>query len=418
MTRGGGPVTATTWDLLVVNAAVATMDTARPGPYGLVSDAAVGVTDGRVGWVGPMAELPAGAGATGTVDAAGALVTPGLVDCHTHLVFGGDRVAEFEARLSGAGYEELARRGGGIASTVAATRAAGEDDLVRAATRRAEQLLGDGVTTVEIKSGYGLDLETEGRMLAAARRVGDELPLRIRTTFLGAHTVPEEYRGRPDAYVDLVCNDMLPAVAAAGLADAVDAFCERIAFSAEQVRRVFDAARRHGLPVKLHADQLSDGGGAALAASFGALSADHLEHTSPIGVRALAGAGTIAVLLPGATHTLGERARPPVAALRAAGVPIAVSTDANPGTSPLLSLRIAANLACTLLGLTPAEAFAGITCNAARALGLAGTVGVVAPGEAADLVIWDAGQPAELVYWIGGQLASTLIVAGRVVNTG
>jgi imidazolonepropionase len=409
-------VAVSTWDLLVVDAAVATMDPARPGPYGLVDDAAVGVTDGRVGWVGPMAELPPGSGATRTVDAAGALVTPGLVDCHTHLVFAGDRVGEFEARLSGAGYEELARRGGGIASTVAATRAAGERDLVQAATRRAAQLLGDGVTTVEIKSGYGLDLETEGRMLAAARRVGDELPLRIRTTFLGAHTVPDEYRGRPDAYVDLVCNDVLPAVAAAGLADAVDAFCERIAFSPQQVRRVFDAARWHGLPVKLHADQLSDGGGAALAASFGALSADHLEHTSPAGVRALADAGTVAVLLPGATHTLGERARPPVAALRAAGVPIAVSTDANPGTSPLLSLRIAANLACTLVGLTPAEALAGITRNAARALGLAGTAGVVTPGEAADLVVWDAGQPAELVYWIGGRLASTVIAAGEVVH--
>jgi imidazolonepropionase len=409
-------VAVSTWDLLVVDAAVATMDPARPGPYGLVDDAAVGVTDGRVGWVGPMAELPPGSGATRTVDAAGALVTPGLVDCHTHLVFAGDRVGEFEARLSGAGYEELARRGGGIASTVAATRAAGERDLVQAATRRAAQLLGDGVTTVEIKSGYGLDLETEGRMLAAARRVGDELTLRIRTTFLGAHTVPDEYRGRPDAYVDLVCNDVLPAVAAAGLADAVDAFCERIAFSPQQVRRVFDAARGHGLPVKLHADQLSDGGGAALAASFGALSADHLEHTSPAGVRALADAGTVAVLLPGATHTLGERARPPVAALRAAGVPIAVSTDANPGTSPLLSLRIAANLACTLLGLTPAEALAGITRNAARALGLAGTAGVVTPGEAADLVVWDAGQPAELVYWIGGRLASTVIAAGEVVH--
>jgi imidazolonepropionase len=410
-------VTTTTWDLLVVNAAVATMDPARPGPYGLVSDAAVGVTDARIAWVGPMAEAPRGAGAARIVDAAGALVTPGLVDCHTHLVFGGDRVAEFEARLSGASYEELARRGGGIASTVAATRAAGEDDLLRAATRRAEQLLGDGVTTVEIKSGYGLDLETEVRMLAAARRVGDELPLRICTTFLGAHTVPGEYRGRPDAYVDLVCNDMLPAVAGAGLADAVDAFCERIAFSVEQVRRVFDAARRHGLPVKLHADQLSDGGGAALAASFGAQSADHLEHTSPAGVRALADAGTVAVLLPGATHTLGERARPPVAALRAAGVPIAVSTDANPGTSPLLSIRIAANLACTLLGLTPAEALAGITRTAARALGLTGRTGVVAPGEAADLVVWDAGQPAELVYWIGGRLASTVIVAGDVVRS-
>jgi imidazolonepropionase len=406
----------TTWDLLVVNAEVATMDPGRPGPYGLVSDGAVGVTDGRVGWVGPTAELPPGTEGVRTVDAAGALVTPGLVDCHTHLVFGGDRVAEFEARLSGASYEELASRGGGIASTVAATRAAGEDELVGAATGRAEQLLNDGVTTVEIKSGYGLDLQTERRMLEAARRVGRELPLRVRTTFLGAHTVPDEYRGRADAYVDLVCGDMIPAAAAAGLADAVDAFCERIAFSAEQVTRVFDAARRHGLPVKLHADQLSDGGGAALAAAFGALSADHLEHASPDGVRALAGAGTVAVLLPGATHTLGERARPPVAALRAAGVPIAVSTDANPGTSPLLSLRMAANLACTLLGVTPAEALAGVTRNAAQALGLAGTTGVLARGGAADLVVWDAERPAELVYWLGGRLARTVAVAGEVVG--
>ena len=272
------------------------------------------------------------------------------------------------------------------------------------------------MTTVEVKSGYGLDLETERRMLAAARRVGDELPLRVSTTFLGAHTVPEEYRGRPDAYVDLVCDDMVPAVAAAGLADAVDAFCERIAFTPEQVTRVFDAARRRGLPVKLHADQLSDGGGAALAASFDALSADHLEHTSPAGVRALAAAGTVAVLLPGATHTLGERARPPVAALRSAGVPMAVSTDANPGTSPLLSLRLAANLACTLLGLTPAEALAGVTRSAARALGLAGKAGIIAVGAAGDLVVWDAGQPAELVYWIGGRLARTVIVAGQVVR--
>ncbi len=407
----------TTWDLLVVNAAVATMDPARPGQYGLVPDGAVGMADGRVCWTGPMAGFPPGTGASATVDAAGALVTPGLVDCHTHLVFGGDRVAEFEARLSGAGYEELARRGGGIASTVAATRAAGEDELVATAVRRAEHLLADGVTTVEIKSGYGLDLETERRMLAAARRVGDELPLRVRTTFLGAHTVPAEYRGRPDAYVDLVCDDMVPAVAAAGLADAVDAFCERIAFSPEQVTRVFRAAREHGLPVKLHADQLSDGGGAALAASFDALSADHLEHASPPGVRALAAAGTVAVLLPGATHTLDEGARPPVAALRSAGVPIAVSTDANPGTSPLLSLRLAANLACTLLGLTPAEALAGITRNAARALGLAGTAGVLAPGAAADLVVWDAGQPAGLVYWLGGRLARSVVVAGEVVRT-
>jgi imidazolonepropionase len=407
----------TAWDLLVVNATVATMDPARRGPYGLVSEGAVGVADGRVGWVGPMAHLPAGGSASRTVDVAGALVTPGLVDCHTHLVFGGDRVGEFEARLSGATYEDFARQGGGIASTVVATRAAGEDELVATAVRRAEHLSTDGVTTVEIKSGYGLDLETEGRMLAAARRVGDELPLRVRTTFLGAHTVPEEYQGRPDAYVALVCNDMIPAVATAGLADAVDAFCERIAFSAEQVTGVFAAARRHGLPVKLHADQLSDGGGAALAASFGALSADHLEHSSPAGVEALAAAGTVAVLLPGATHTLAERSRPPVAALRSAGVPIAVATDANPGTSPLLSLRLAANLACTLLGLTPAEALVGVTRNAARALGLGGAAGIVAPGAAGDLVVWDAGRPAELVYWMGGRLATSVIVAGEVVRS-
>jgi imidazolonepropionase len=407
----------TTWDLMVVNAAVATMDPARPGPYGLVADGAVGVADGRVAWIGPTADLTPGTGAARSIDAAGALVTPGLVDCHTHLVFGGDRVAEFEARLSGASYEELARRGAGIASTVAATRAAGEDELVATAVHRAEHLLGDGVTTVEIKSGYGLDLETERRMLAAARRVGHELPQRVRTTFLGAHTVPEEYRGRADAYIDLVCGDMVPALAAAGLADAVDAFCEHIAFSPEQVTRVFDAARRHGLPVKLHADQLSDGGGAALAASFGALSADHLEHTPPAGVRALAAAGTVAVLLPGATHTLGERARPPVAALRTAGVPLAVSTDANPGTSPLLSLRLACNLACTLLGLTPAEALAGVTRNAARALGLAGRAGILAVGAVGDLVVWDAGQPAELVYWMGGRLANTVVVSGEVVRS-
>ena len=405
----------TAWDLLVVNAAVATMDPGRPGPYGLVAEGAVGVTDGCVAWVGRMAELPPGSAATRTLDAGGALVTPGLVDCHTHLVFGGDRVSEFEARLSGASYEELARRGGGIASTVAATRAEGEGDLVRSATRRAEHLLSDGVTSIEIKSGYGLDLETERRMLAAARRVGDELPVRVRTTFLGAHTVPEEYRGRPDAYVDLVCGDMIPAVAAAGLADAVDAFCERVAFSAEQVARVFAAARRHGLPVKLHADQLTDGGGAALAASFGALSADHLEHTTPAGVGALAAAGTVAVLLPGATLALGGPDRPPVAGLRAAGAPLAVATDANPGTSPLLSLRLACNLACVFLGLTPEEALAGATLNVARALGLAGTTGPLAPGTAGDLVIWDAGRPAELVYWIGGDLARTVVVAGEVV---
>jgi imidazolonepropionase len=420
----------TGWDLLVTGASVATMDTARPGPYGLIADGAVGVRGGRIAWVGTTPDLRAGGAATATptndaggaamathtIDAGGALVTPGLVDCHTHLVFGGDRVAEFEARVSGTSYEEVARSGGGIASTVAATRAASADELVTTAVRRAEQLLADGVTTIEIKSGYGLELGAERRLLAAARRVGDELPVRVCTTFLGAHTVPGEFEGRPDAYVDLVCDEMIPTLATEGLADAVDAFCEHIAFTPEQTARVFVAARRHGLPVKLHADQLSDGGGAALAASYGALSADHLEHTSTAGVEALARSGTVAVVLPGATLTLGERARPPVAALRAAGVPLAVATDANPGTSPLLSLRLAANLACTLLGLSPEEALAGATRVAARALGFAPAVGLLSTGAAADLVVWDAEHPAELVYWVGGRLARTVISAGEVVR--
>jgi imidazolonepropionase len=413
---GGAPVTD--WDLVVVDATIATMDPGRPGPYGLLTGGAIGVRGDRIGWIGPGGDLPGGVALTRTLDAAGALVTPGLVDCHTHLVFGGDRVAEFEARLSGAGYEDLARRGGGIAATVAATRAATDDELVATARPRLEQLLADGVTTLEIKSGYGLDLDTELRMLRAARRLGEELPVRVEATLLGAHTVPPEYAGDPDGYVDLVCGEMIPAVATEGLAGAVDAFCERIAFSPGQTARVLAAARRHGLAVKLHADQLSDSGGAALAASFGALSADHLEHASEAGVRALAAARTVAVLLPGATYSLGTAARPPLVALRSAGVPIAVSTDANPGTSPLLSLRLAANMACLLLGLTPAEALAGITRVAAQALGLAGSAGVLAPGAAADLVIWDASQPPELVYWTGGHLARTVVRGGRVAHPG
>jgi imidazolonepropionase len=426
MTAAGGAGLAN-WDLLVLNATVATMDPDRPDPYGLSTDGsgdpgtgAIGVRDGRIDWVGTGAGLPRDAEgrAAHVVDAGGALVTPGLIDCHTHLVFGGDRVAEFEARLAGrTDYEAQASHGGGIAATVAATRAASEDELVATAVRRAEQLLADGVTTIEIKSGYGLDLSTERRMLTASRRVGRELPVRVRTTFLGAHTVPADHVGSADAYVDRVCAEMIPAVAAEGLADAVDAFCERIAFTPEQTARVLATARRHGLPVKLHADQLSDSGGAALAAGFGALSADHLEHTSEAGVEALAGAGTVAVLLPGATHTLGEPARPPVPALRAAGVPMAVSTDANPGTSPLLSLRLAAHLACSLMGLTPEEALAGATRHAALALGLAGGAGVLKSGAAADLVVWDAVHPAELVYWIGGRLARTVVVAGEVVHS-
>ncbi len=373
---------------------------------GEVRDALVAIAGGRIAWIGPRAVAPRfassdGGGAPPAYDAAGGWLTPGLVDCHTHLVHAGDRAHEFELRLQGASYEDVARAGGGIMSTVRATRAADEATLEAQAARRLARLLAEGVTTVEVKSGYGLDLDTEARMLRVARRLGDAHPVRVVTTLLAAHALPPEYAGRPDDYVDAVVEDWLPRIAREGLADAVDAFCERIAFSPGQCARVLDAARAAGLPVKLHADQLSDLGGAALAAGRGALSADHLEWTSEAGVAALADAGTVAVLLPGAFYFLRETKLPPVDALRRHGVPIALATDCNPGSSPLVSPLLAMNMACTLFRLTPAEALAGFTAHGARALGLHRELGTLEAGKRADLALWDVRRPAELAYAMG-----------------
>ncbi len=398
------------WDLLIRRARVATM---VPGsPYGEIAGGSLAVSDGRIAFVGPDAELPPGATATLELDAEGRLLTPGLIDCHTHLVHAGHRAAEFEQRLLGASYGEIARSGGGVRSTVTATRAADAATLLLESRPRLAALLADGVTTVEVKSGYGLDLDTELKQLRVARRLGELLPVTVRTTFLGAHAVPAEFDGRPDAYLDFVVGEVLPAVAAAGLADAVDACCEQLAFSPAQVARLFAAAAVLSLPVKLHAEQLSDSGGAALAARHRALSADHLEHLSVEGVRAMAGSGTVAVLLPGAYLHLRDTHAPPVAALRAAGVSMAVATDCNPGTSPLASLTTAMNLACTLFRLTPAEALAATTRHAARALGLADR-GVLAVGLRADLALWDADHPAELASRLGPSSLATRVVAGR-----
>ena len=380
-------------DKLWVNLHAATM---APGaPYGTILDAAILVRDGLIAWIGPRAEAPT---APDTHHADGAWATPGLVDCHTHLVHGGSRAQEWEMRLAGAGYEAIARAGGGILSTVRATRALDEDGLVAASLPRLDALLAEGVTTVEIKSGYGLDTSTELRMLAAARRLGRMRAVTVRTTFLGAHAVPPDRDA--DGYMDMLIQETLPQAHAAGLVDAVDAFCEGIAFSPTQVRRLFDAARRLGLPVKLHAEQLSNSGGAALLAEYGGLSADHLEHLDAAGVQALAAAGSVAVLLPGAYYVLRETQAPPVAALRHAGVPMAVATDCNPGTSPLCSPLLAMNMACTLFGLSPEEALAGFTRQAARALGLADR-GVLAPGLRADFCLWRVEHPAELAYGLG-----------------
>ncbi len=374
---------------------------AGPG-LGLVADGAVLVRDGRIAYAGPAADLPA-ADAAGAepVDCGGRLVTPGLIDCHTHLVHGGERSNEFEMRLQGAAYEDIARAGGGIVSSVKATRAASDDDLLQGAAARLDRLMAEGVTTVEVKSGYGLDLATEARMLRVARRLGAVRDVGVRTSFLGAHALPPEAAGDKDRYSRLVAETMLPALHAEGLVDAVDGFCEGIAFSPEQIARVFDAARALGLPVKLHADQLSDLGGATLAARYGALSADHLEHASDDGAAAMARAGTVAVLLPGACYFLRETHRPPVDAFRRHGTRLAVATDYNPGTSPLTSLLMAANMAATLFRLTVDECLAGITREAARALGLLGETGTLEPGKWADLAIWDVERPAELVCRMG-----------------
>lgn len=401
------------WDRLFTHATLATF--AGDAPFGLIEDGALAVAEGRIAWVGTMRELPSDATAAHTEDLAGALLTPGLIDCHTHLVFGGDRAHEFDLRLNGASYEEIARAGGGIASSVRATRAASEDELFAQSLPRARALVADGVTTVEIKSGYGLELEAERRMLRVARRLAAELGITVRTSFLGLHALPPEYKERREDYVALVVDTMLPALAAEGLVDAVDAFCETIAFTPAETRRLFERATQLGLPVKLHAEQLSDQGGAALVASFHGLSADHLEYLDDAGIKAMAKAGTVAILLPGAYYALRETHTPPVAALRQAGVPIAIATDLNPGTSPLLSLRLAAGMACTLFRLTPEEALRGVTGHAARALGLADR-GMLAVGQRADLVAWHVKQPAELCYWIGGALLRQVWVAGQPSN--
>jgi imidazolonepropionase len=399
------------WDLLLTRASLATF--AGQAGYGLLTEAAVACQGGQIVWTGPMRDLPEASVATAREvhDLGGALVTPGLIDCHTHLVFGGDRAQEFDLRLNGATYEDIARAGGGIVSTVRATRDASEDALFAQSLPRAQALLADGVTTLEIKSGYGLELAAERRMLQVARRLGQELGVTVQTSFLGLHALPPEYKDRRNEYVDLVCKELLPALADEGLVDAVDAFCEGIGFTRAETQRAFEHAQQLGLRVKLHAEQLSDLDGAALVAEFSGLSADHLEYLSEAGIRAMARAGTVAVLLPGAFYALRETKLPPVAALRSHGVPMAIATDCNPGTSPLLSLRLAANMACTLFRLTPEEALRGITVNAARALGLADR-GTLAVGKRADLVAWNVKQPAELCYWIGGGLARQVWIGG------
>jgi imidazolonepropionase len=387
------------FDTIWLDARLATLAPGRPG-LGVIERGAVAAKDGRIAFAGPAAELPAGWDATNRIALDGRWITPGLIDCHTHLLYSGDRAHEFELRLAGASYEEIARAGGGIVSTVKATRAASEDDLVRASLPRLDRLIAEGVTSIEIKSGYGLDLATETRMLRAARRLARERPVDVVTSFLGAHALPPEANGDKERYIDEVCA-MVPAIARDNLADAVDAFCEGIAFSPPQTARVFNAAAAAGLPVKLHADQLSNLHGAALAAEHGALSADHLEYTDDDGVAAMARAGTTAVLLPGAFYVLRERQMPPVDRLRRARVPIAIATDSNPGTSPITSLLMTMNMAATLFRLTVDEAIAGVTREAARALGRLDRVGTLDQGKWCDLAIWDVERPAELVYRIG-----------------
>ena len=400
-----------TFDLLLVDAHVATMQSG----YGVIRDAAVALRSDRIAWVGARRDLPRDARAARTLSCGGDWLLPGLVDCHTHLVYAGNRASEFERRLNGASYADIAREGGGIASTVRATRAASDDDLARQSMPRLASLVAEGVTTVEVKSGYGLDTASEAKQLRVARRLGQQAGVDVRTTLLAAHALPPEYAGRADDYVDYVCADTFPAIAREGLADAVDAFCETIGFTRDQSQRVFDAARAHGLRVKVHADQLTDMDSARLAADCGALSADHLEYTSDAGVAAMAASGTVAGLLPGAFYALRETKLPPIAALRAAGVPIAISTDCNPGTSPSTSLVLMLNMACTLFRLTPEEALRGATVNAAKALGLEDR-GVVAAGKRADLARFAIAEPAELAYRIGGNPCRGAVHAGRVAD--
>ena len=399
------------------NGNLATMKHAPGNSCGVIKDAAIGVKSGRLSYVGPMAGLSGEpeALAASVHDLDGHWVTPGLIDCHTHIVYAGKRAREFELRLEGATYEDIARAGDGIRATVEATRLASEGELVELALPRLGQLCAEGVTTIEIKSGYGLDTDTELKMLRAARALGDQLPLDVRKTFLGAHAIPGEFEGLADAYIDLVCEEMMPAVLEAGVVDAVDAFCENIAFTIEQTERVFECAQSHGIPVKLHAEQLSHLGGATLAARYGALSADHLEWVEDGDVAAMAEAETVAVLLPGAFYFLRETHVPPVDLFRQYGVPIALATDSNPGSSPVTSLLLMLNMACTLFRLTPAEALAGVTRNASQALGLQETHGTLEAGKVADFAIYDIDDPAELSYAIGANPCRAVAKAGEIV---
>jgi len=403
------------WDHLWLGARLATMREG-PGPYGVIIDGALGVKDGRIAFVGPEADLPGRPAdlAHDVRPAHGAWVAPAPIDCHTHIVFAGERAAEFEMRAAGARYEDIHRAGGGIGATVRATRAASENELIDAARPRLRALMAEGVSTVEIKSGYGLEFATERRMLRAARRLGRELGLRVHTTFLGAHAAPPSLVKDKAAYLTEIVEEMIPALASEGLVDAVDAFCESIAFTPEETARVFEAARKHGLRVKLHADQISDRGGAALAAKFGALSADHLEHASADGLAAMAKAGTVAVLLPGAYLMLRDTRPPPVALMREKGVRMAVASDANPGSSPARSLLLMLPLACALFGLTPEEALAGVTREAARALGLLDETGTLEAGKSADYCLWDIGHPRELSYWLGNMRPQAICRMGQL----
>lgn len=391
----------------------ATLVTMRDGKYNLIENGAIAVSGGQILWIGPDADCPDYPHAI-EHEFDGGIITPGLVDCHTHLVFGGNRSAEFEQRLNGVSYAEIAAAGGGILSTVNATRAASEDELLAQALFRLQPLLAEGITCVEIKSGYGLSVESEIKMLRVIRRLGHMLPVEVKSTCLAAHALPPEFKDQPDDYIQLICDTLLPAVSQENLADAVDAFCEHLAFSPEQVDRVFNAAKSLGLPVKLHAEQLSSLHGSALAARHHALSADHLEYATEDDAKAMAASGTVAVLLPGAYYLLRETQCPPVEHFRTHGVPMALASDANPGTSPALSLRLMLNMGCTLFRLTPEEALAGVTCHGARALGLQDSHGTLEAGKVADFIHWPLSRPAELVYWLGGQLPCTVIFRGHL----
>ncbi len=407
------------WDCMWLGLSLMTMP-ADSGELGVVKDAAIGIDGGKFAYLGSregLPDLPKKLAAE-VKDAGGAWASPILIDCHTHLVYGGNRASEFQARLEGLSYAEIARRGGGILSTVQATRSVSEEDLLRAASARMECLMAEGVGFVEIKSGYGLDLATELKMLRVARKLGEIHPVRVLTTFLGAHALPPEFSGRPDDYIRLVCEEMLPRVAEEGLADAVDVFCEKIAFSIDQTRRVFEAAEALGLPVKLHAEQLSDSGGAALAAESGALSADHLEYLSEAGARAMADAGTTAVLLPGAFYYLREERLPPIDLLRRLEIPIALATDSNPGSSPVLSPLLILNMACVLFGLRVDEVLRGMTINAAGALGIDGEAGSLQLGRDADFLLWDIESPADLAYIAGGRPLRSRVQRGIEIAIG